>query len=240
MVAALGRFGPRWLRPPAGNPGVNPSHFASSGLLFSGIPVGLGAINLRTGKPGTAAGITAGGVVNPLGPVAVYRSGGQADAHQFSGQDATNYTSNTIAAICSFNAVVATQIIFSNAASNAGVALTISSAGLLQLTLFGVVAVSSTITLVANVPYFIVASKNGSTGINWLVMRLDTGVITTAATASNTPNVGNGTYVMGNGWAGGSAPMGGNLAAVMLSSSFLPAAQLRRWAADPWAFWYPK
>lgn len=225
---------------PYGLAGVDASHFAARGLLFSGVPANNGFVNLRTGQAGTKVSTATEKILARLGRASVFPGGGVSAAHRFSGQDATNFGSNTIAAICSFNGIATTQLIFSNTTSNAGIALNVNSSGTLQVTMFGVVAISSSIVLSVNVPYFIVVSKNGTTGISLLVMRLDTQVIVTDAKASGTPAVGNGTYAVGNGWAGGTFPMDGNIAAVMFSSSYLHPSELRKWAADPWAFWYPR
>lgn len=225
---------------PYGLAGVDPSHLATRGLLFSGIPANSGFVNFRTGKVGTKAGTPTESILAVLGRASGFLGGGNTDAYRFSGQDATNYGSNTIAAICSFNTISTTQLIFSNNTSDAGIALNVAGNGTLQVTMFGVVAVNSSIVLSANVPYFIVVSKNGTTGIDFLAMRLDTQTIETSTASSGTPVAGNGTYAVGNGWAGGAWSMDGNVAAVMLSSSYLHPSELRKWAADPWAFWYPR
>jgi len=232
-VASRGPF-----QMPTGRPGVDQSHFASRNLLFSGVPFNSGFVNLLSGKAGTKNGSPTESIVSPLGRSSVVPGGGSFHGYTYTGQDATNFTSNTIAVIGSFNSIATTQYFFANNTNSNGVGINITSAGLLQWTMFGVVAVSSTITLVVNVPYFIIASKNGSTGISWLVMRLDTGVIVTASTASGTPNAGNGTYIVGNGVTT-TTPMIGNLAAVMFSSAYHAPALLRQWAANPWALWYP-
>lgn len=225
---------------PYGPAGVDPSHFAARGLLFSGVPANNGFVNLRTGQAGTKAGDPTESMFARLGRASGFSGSGNIHAYRFSGQDASNYGSNTIAAICTFNSFSATQLIFSNNTSDAGVALNVNSGGNLQVTMFGVVAITSSIVLSANVPYFLVASKNGTTGIDFLAMRLDTQTIETASASSGTPIAGNGTYAVGNGWASGNLCMDGNIAGVMFSSAFLSPAELRKWASDPWAFWYPR
>jgi hypothetical protein len=105
--------------------------------------------------------------------------------------------------------------------------------------MFGVVARSSSITLAANIPYFIIASQNGSTAVDFLVLRLDTGVILTSSTAGGVPGTVNGTFVVGNSSAIGQ-PLNGAMASVMFASGYAPLPSLQNIAVNPWGLWYPQ
>lgn len=225
---------------PGTKAGVDPSY----GLVFSAVPAGANCTSLLQGaKIGSVTGganisASAHGAIGSavtLPPQAT----NNLSRLTFSGNVSTNFGSSTIAAIIVFNGITATQAIFANDSVGAGVSLNITGAGTLQWTMFGVVARSSSITLVANVPYFLVASHNGTTGIDYLAMRLDNGVIVTSTSAGGTPNAPNGTYVVGNS-SGSGNPANGQIAAVAFSGAYNPPAVLRKWCADPWGLWYPR
>lgn len=106
----------------------------------------------------------------------------------------------------------------------------------------------SGINLIVGVPYFIVASATGPSAStstwthNWVVVRLDTGQITTATgTSSQSWAASNGNMLFGGASSGqGNLDADGNLAAAMYSNVFTSVPQMLQWAQDPWAFWYPR
>lgn len=227
---------------PAGvAPGFDPTHIAGAGVRFSGIALAGNFINLLNGARGAITGSPTGAIDGVIGPATNYPTAGSTAQSTFSGNAATNDTSSTIAAIVRFPATGATfQGIFANGSNAAGINLGLKTPGaLVQLTMFGVVARDSAIVISPNIPYFIAASQNGSTIINYVAARLDNGVVVTSTSASGTPTAPNGTFVIGNGPAG-STPASGNIAAVMYSNKYTSMQQLLAWAADPWSFWYPR
>ena len=222
---------------PGTEPRFDPSHFAGRSLQLSGTPFGSGFINLATGRLLTKVASPTSKVLSSIGPTAVFAGGGVLDAWSFAG-NSTNFTSSTVAAMIMFDSIATNQYIFANANNSTGLALNVNSGGTLQWTMFGVVARSASITLVANVPYFVIASQNPS-AIDFLAMRMDNGVIVTSSTASGTPAAPNGTYQVGNGPAT-NQPLIGQIAAIMFSSEYMSPQMQRRWAADPWSFWYSR
>jgi hypothetical protein len=97
---------------------------------------------------------------------------------------------------------------------------------------------NTTIPVVANTPYFFAASVSPSL-TNILVLNIATGLISTAtSTTTQTFSTTNGNYYLGID-AYGSFCLG-PIAALMYAPSFMSMSQLRAWAADPWAFWYPR
>jgi hypothetical protein len=96
--------------------------------------------------------------------------------------------------------------------------------------------------ILANAPYFVAWSMaGGQTSINVVVLRLDTGQLSTAIVSQATTPAGTGAnLIMGNS-NGGTAPLTcGSVSCMMHSSAVLSLAQLTQWAAaDPWSFWYP-
>lgn len=98
---------------------------------------------------------------------------------------------------------------------------------------------TSTITLSLNVPYFIAASATPSVAINFIAVRLDTGKILTEVQVPGSDNItSDGTYVVGN-WDGLNIGWRGPVFCNYYAEHFLSLAELRQWAQDPWAFWYP-
>jgi hypothetical protein len=98
-------------------------------------------------------------------------------------------------------------------------------------------------TVAAGVPYFIVAwgadfSYYGAHDTNVLIRRLDTGVVSEYNGSPTGAGSSDGTYSIGMAYNQVTGKQ--DLAAVMYAPSSIGWFQARRWAADPWAFWYPK
>ncbi len=225
------------LAPAGRTPGFDRTHPAAKQILFSGVPSGLMFSNVLNGKQSALVGGTVAATDGNLGQCVNFPAG---DYLSFSGNATTNWLSGTIGVIIRASVISGTQYIFCNNSASAGSSLNLSS-GTVQWTMFGVVAESSSITISAGVPYFIAASQNGSTGINYVAVNLVNGSIQTSTSASAAPNAPDGTYVIGVGPSlGGSTAFAGLIAAAMYSSAYMPMPALVDWAKDPWSFWYPR
>jgi hypothetical protein len=229
------RYRRNLLRYPAGmRAGIDPTDPATRSLRLSGIAQGANIVNLLTGKPGAVQFIPAFALDGVVGPA--FNAFNVNDQTNFTGLT-TNDTSITIAAIIRFNSVASNQVVASTSSNNAGWRLLVSG-GTLQLTAGAVADLPSSTTLVANVPYLIIASGNASVA-NFLALQLDTGKITTSTRSGATPVAPNSIYTIG-GWNAFGQCSNGKLAAVMISANFMSLQEMRQWARDPWAFWYPR
>lgn len=218
-------------------PGVDWSHPAARGVVsghgFSGTALGSGLVNLLGGKLGA---IGSGGPTlslnGSIGPCATF---GTTDDYTYSGQSTANDSTGTFAAILVVNAQVGTQAIFRNSNATTGVEFRISTTGLSIAGPGGSLAAGASLGSVSTgVPYFGAFSFTGTSALAALLLRMDTGVIKTATGApTGSPVAPNGTYRIG-------LNSQSSIAAVMFSTSFLQLPQLLAWAADPWAFWYPR
>lgn len=220
---------------PAGrNPGIDLSHIAAGIPRFSGIASGNGSfINLMTGAPGTVAGTPTAVSDGYLGRATNFAT--STDAVTFSGNPAVLDSVVTFGAIALFTSITGNQGIFNSATVGAdGWLFYVSN----QLTLFANNStVSSGTNLVGNIPYFLICSTNSSV-TNFLWMRLDNGVVSTATTSSLTSLTSNGTYKVASDNFGNAT--NSRLAAVMFSAGiFMSISQMLQWAQDPWSYWYP-
>lgn len=214
--------------------GVNSSHPASQALRFSGIASGGNFVSLNQGRKGTISGSPSFGIDGAMGPAFSALAG--ADRAAFSGQSTVNDLSMTQAAIVRFNSVAGTETIFSGSGANNGWRIYVTG-GTFGIVAGSVIAVNSSITLVANTPYFVVASINGSTS-NFLALDLSTGKILTATSSGATPAAPDGTYLVGND--AFNEPANAKISAAMFSARYTSLWEMRQWAQDPWAFWYPR
>jgi hypothetical protein len=224
---------------PAGlAPGFDPAHVAGAVPLLSAVAKGTGAINLLSGKQGTAGVLVAAtavihGTIGPsAGTVAATGNG-----VQFSGISTVNFSNVTLAVIAVPTAIGgATMYCAAAGGTNSGFALGWSSTGLLRLASQSVNTYVSNITLTAGVPYFLAASTQGTqcvfVAVNLLTGQIFTNTVVTTI-ASSAPN---GAASMGWATSGGSSA---NTAAMMYSGQYNPLQALLIWAADPWSFWYP-
>lgn len=224
-------------------PGFNPQHIAGGAPRFSGISNGSNFISLLQGaNRGTIGGGPVGLVDGIIGPATNYSAA--TDASSFSGQyTAAIDTSSTIGAIFVLNSVAsANQIIFSETSNGTvkTLALNISS-GVAALNYNGVTSFSSSISVVVDVPYFLVSSVQDGNIINFALTNLRTGQVRTSSIASSQTrsNAQTGTNSVGTRVAS-NLVMNGKLAAVMFNAVYLPLPALIQWANDPWSFWYPQ
>jgi hypothetical protein len=227
---------------PAGRKaGFDVNHVASVGVRLSAVANGPTFLNLLTGKAGARAQTFVPGtqatIIGPLGQ-AVFPSA-LGDSVTFSGFPASIDANCTIAIIFMPYLTGGYEYYFTNSTNGAGQSLNINATANLQFTMFGVVAESSNIVVQSLRPYFIAVSQNGTSNINYLCLELDTGNIFTDTTASSTAILPDGNYRLFTDPANGSVG-GGYMAAAMYSSNYMSMQQLRHWAADPWAFWYPR
>lgn len=227
-------------------PGFDPGHFALGGKpLYSGVRSGANFINLLTSASGTVTGTFTSALDGNLGPS--LGCGAIANSNQIavSGAPQIAYQQGTIAAIVRPSDVTNFNAIFAGSPNTSGgldlfFANDSGALGDLMMRVFGTNIRSNINNTVAGVPYFVVASCDAATNINFLQVNLNTGRVDTATAASSaTLPLLDGTFLVAQ-WRGGGLGCTGNLAAVMYSGTYLSMAQLKQWAQDPWAFWYPR
>lgn len=220
-------------------PGFDPTHIAASGISAKGhvgVSSGGGWLNVLTGIPGTintAAPSVIDGVTGPS-----YVGANDTSGFTFPGS-ATAENTFTLAALVRPTSFPATgTIFFSSATTNTGNGLVINNTSIVRI-LAGVTNILNGPTLSANSPYFIAGSRLAGSTVNLLVLNLNTGVLLTS-TGTNATNsaASDGTYVVGKSPAF-NAQSGRNAAVMYNPALFLSMSELRAWAADPWAFWYP-
>ena len=227
------------------NPGVDPLHPASTGLLFSGVAARGGAgcfTSLITGASGTPNGSPGFVFDSRMGPALGCTTNSNVVFSPFpsllnspialTGAWIFKYVGNTANPQYAFNDNAAGANGFG--VSNGGLYAYIGGTGLPQ---------GGSIALTAGVTYFIamsaVKSASGNATVYLVATRLDTGTITTGSiTGSIGASAGDGNLYIGNRGTN-TRQLDGNLAALMVSNRSLSASQLLAWAADPWAFWYP-
>lgn len=225
-------------------PGTAPDVDPNYGLVFSAIPLGANFISLlQGGKTGvvTAPSVTPVAATTVQGPVVRFPANASDTLSRItvSGNVTTNFPSFTSCVIINFTAFASNQFVFGNDSSGAGVHIFADGTGILKLSYWGGATISSGLTLVAGVPYFIAVSANGTTKADFLVRRLDTGGILTASGAGGTPTAPNGTFTIGNA-PGGGGTSNASISAVAFSGAYNAPAMVRKWASDPWGLWYPR
>jgi hypothetical protein len=236
----------RSLEFPGALAGFDPSHIAAAGISngrgFSGVASGANFLSLLSGVVGTLIGAPTASTYGITGPVCNFPGSSATPAATFAGQSTAIEQVATIAAIGfipSLNA--ATSSLFNNTtASPGGTWLLYSSTGAIQLSGNGASGGgTSVLTLPAGAPFFVAASMPGAAlTTNYLLKRLDTGVVKTDTQTSWTLSASapNGIYEVGNGV---SRSLGGGLAAVMFSPRYMSMQMLLKWSENPWKFWYP-
>jgi len=243
---------------PGGAPGFDPSHFAAARICFSAVATPAGPIALTPGAPHGPPSVTGSptlGIDGHMGPyVQGTGSGGTTSYYSFANTSPMPlaYSPNiTIAAIASLSVVNSgTNTIFNtegDSPATAGSAMIVGAASLLTLKNTNANVAGSSGALSANVPYLFILSQLGGGGgsgvVNWLVMRLDNGKITSGTNTglSNTPGNPTSSHFFTFGGAASAQDTGHarNVAAVMASSVFLTLPQMLLWAQRPWDFWYP-
>lgn len=228
---------------PAGcTPGFDPTHLAaasiSAGYGLSAIALGGSLVDVFTGIAGTLNGTPLAAIDSRLGN-AVNMSTTTSTA-SFSGKVAQTDTGVTFALILKFGTVGAFQGLIADSSSAGGWGIELANSAEFSLVTPGHNDLRSGLVPVAGVPYFAVASGNNSAQ-NFLLRRLDTGVVLTASTsAATTSNATNGTYVVGayGNSTGGCKPI--IAACAIIPNRFLTVTLMQVWASDPWSFWYPR
>lgn len=210
--------------------------------LFSYVNAGDAAgINAVGWKAGTNNGLTAN--IDPyIGKVLV---GDLTAAHSvtFSGFPATHLTKYTLACIFKVISDQNIQVLMLTSGAGGGVGLSIGiQAGLGVLLARGVAFAGPVLTRTAGVPYFVIVSGNETANTAAYVQkRMDTGDIVGAGTFGSlgTSTASNGTFTLGNADAAATASGNSDIAAALVTNTFVTLDVLLGIARDPWALWYP-
>lgn len=208
----------------------------SSGHGFSAVCLPSGAINLLNGGAGAPTGCTFR--TYSIGPV-VDSSGGNL---LFSGQLAAADASLTMAGIFMATSLAANASVVGNSSSAAaGTEMYITTTGGIAIRLVGqgTSFISTGTPIVVNKPFFAAISSDGTT-YHTVARNLADGTSysETQSLGPKTLGTSNGTYGFGRGIFANSVV--GGIAAVMFGPRLVSLAGLQKWAADPWAFWYPR
>lgn len=235
MTATISLFKPNRLAFPSRKPGFDPSHPASGKL--GGVVCAVASqgnfFNLTRGTVSTTTGTPTNALFGTVGP-------------------GLSFAANTV---CQFTipANPASGYIWGGifVPTSLGTPTNQCIVGLASTTyircnntsfnfLIGGSAVNLFTGLVNGHAYFAVASLfSGS--VNAVLLDLTTGILKTVTpTNANGLSTGNTTVSIGNTGTAASNNFVGNLAAAIYSPIFLSLPQLVAWAADLWAFWYPR
>lgn len=226
---------------PAGRqPRFDASHPAAKGIIgnhgYSCVASGSNGINLVTGGVLTSSGAEGFSAQNTIFGPGAKPTGG--DCILTTPAVSKTDTNQTLATILYTPASLTEADCCDSGSTGAGAVLVQQSTGAL-ICLIDFTAITTTMTpLVANTPYFLACSFNG-TSVNFLVRNLLNGQLFTETDSqgSNSPGASGTTYgaFAGTVEAAAQAP----IMATMFAPSYLTMPQLRAWAVDPWAFWYP-
>jgi hypothetical protein len=218
-------------------PGFDPTHPASNfnGAGASFLPASGGVyINALTGGVTTKLGVQTYGI-GIAGPYV--QSQTSANYNSFANSFSTTPSAITIAAIITPVVSESGGVLFQTASgSGLGLQMTIRSLvlGYRNSTLY----TSGIAAMTIGVPYFVALSCNGATTY-FVQVNLLTGQTLTGSIASGVSQGSTATWYLGNGGTNSSQYAGCDIHAMMAGFVALSPAQLRAWAADPWAFWYP-
>lgn len=251
MPGALLLKRPSPLAYPGGNPGFDPSHIASKGVVrFSAIPFGgltgtaPSAINLLNGKGPSSAINAVTNRISAYGPANNFQSGTQ--SMLFSGQPTTLPAAVTAASIFMYTGGSGFRCVFSSNSTSGGTGIQLfpDGSGGFFMTRIATGNTSSLIPTPANnVPCMVISSASIAAGkVTYLLKRLDTGQVWTDTAnlvigAGDLPS--DGAYRVGD-WGGGNLGVTGDIYATMYAENFLTINEMLQWAQDPWAFWYPR
>lgn len=219
-------------------PGFDPSHVAAKGTIFSGVASGSGFVDILRGKPGTITGTPTASIDGRMGPNTLFLGG--TDECSFTGYPTTNFTSVTLAAIVNYNGAGNPYNTAVETASNGGGWFLAHTGSVIRAAAQSVAFIDSTIAIPpANVPFFYAFSTNGVTA-NFVLVRLDTGqIFSQGGVTSASPSAPNGTTLVGGADTTNRQASGG-VATAMFNTRFMSVPELRAWAQDPWAYWYPR
>lgn len=219
--------------------GFDSRHLAARRTRFSGVASRGNFISiLQGGRPGAITGTPSSRLHSIIGPCTNYATAGGTDKSTFANNLASTEGALTLAAIVVWDGSTTHKYVMANGNSGSGVALDINGASVIYVRYTGT---SSTINmgLLADVPYLIIGSSDNSSVTNILTKRLDTGKIATGTTTGSVAAASNGTVAIGG------SPIGtdgftGNIAAAMISATYLSLIEMIKWSERPWDFWYPE
>lgn len=234
-------------RPPRGpfsypgiEPRFDPSHIAAGITRFSAVAFnGTNLVNLLNGAQGTIGGSPTSVEDGTLGHC--FRGNAGTVFVNFTGQSTANDSDVTFGWMWRPAASNANMPVFASdgaatngawvGGSNPGRLIIVANSG-------GAFKQSSGgVTYVTGSPYFCAVSMNSSV-TNFVLTNLETGVTKTSTTTGTALTAPNGTYRIGlnNTFHLNNT----SVAAVMFAGQYSSMNKLLQWAADPWAFWYPR
>jgi hypothetical protein len=195
--------------------------------------------------PPTAFGPPSVFVENWIGPVSYYGNiaGNSIELANRQASAGFVYTNVTMAALVKPAVIQSVAEFIISASATRQYCARAATTGNFVLGSFGTQA-NSGFSLANGVHYFVAASCNGSL-VNFAIANLETGQVYTAANVSfagwNNPDDAS-SYIIGNNGnsLGNTRPFTAAIGPAMFSGAFLSMPQLRQWAADPFAFWYPQ
>lgn len=228
---------------PGSLPGFDPSHPASKGCLFSGIPAPDGGFsNLLTGAGGTKSG-TPTLAMTGYGPA--LKSVGNTDNDNFP-YPAVAWPAQTMAVIVRFDTLGASVQVIQATAAGGSSGFYIANAGTGSSSQWAIV-VGVTFVIISGLPapiagatYFVVVSVQSATNYNIVVRRLDNGQVwAVTATTALSFIAGDTTLYIGNRGTNARQTLGA-IMATMHNINYMTLPQMVQWAQDPWSFWYPQ
>lgn len=228
---------------PAGiAPGFDPSHLAartiSSGNGLSAVSLGANYLQLLRGSPCSET-VAETAVFDGCIGVASINSGTSANVQSLN--NSVDGNSRQTAAAIVVPTGSGTDVLFANGSvGSTGIAIYLGS---LQLITYAQLTVSSGIFLNVGEPYFVAVSgaDNGfGDATNFVVKSLRTGQVFTAVGGRSNFLTSDGTYLIGSDIFGNKATNTKIAAVAFAPNLFLSIPELQAWAADPWAFWYPR
>ena len=225
-------------------PGFDPMHIAAAGMssgnaLSAVTTVNRGMVNLLTGKPLTIVGSPNTQVISPLGPSSLINTSGQEYTASILSSTPTAVTEAAIIMLVAYNASGYQFIV----AGNNNSAMLYATEGINNQHV-GIFLGGTNFTTFAsqlNVPYFVACSVAPSKQIAFVIVNLLNGsLFTQTITGVNLPAGNGGTIAVANDPGSTADILNGYVAAAMYSTNYVSSNALRAWAADPWAFWYPR
>lgn len=245
MATRLYPFQPPSLAFPAGRaPGFDQSHIAAQGISngygFSAVASGKTYINLLSGGPFTTPSqFPAAATISGLGPCGLFTTTAQVCAIGANQSTATP-PGITVGAIVQF-AGTGDGTFCAVIGVNSGHASQFGMAGSSKnLYFYNNAASTSSFTIATGVPYFIAASMQPSSTVNFVAVNLQTGQLLSSTTTTGASLAALSALPQIGLDLGDSHTADAYIAAAMLAPSFMSLQALITWAADPWSFWYPQ
>lgn len=230
-----------------GCPGTRPwfdqTHPCANKTVVSATAFNNNFTNWVTGHPGTSANFPLGTrrVIGRLGAVGHFdNTTGTQQINFTSGLPAQTGTfPQTLAGIFQLNALHNNSQCIIETGSSVNTQLEVL-ANVLQLNRWNGLNDSTGYTVAALVPYFFACSTDNSTITNFVWTRLDSGSLQYKTMTPGGAVVSGTLRVSIGNAAGASNAFDGWIAAAMYSQYCNSLGDMLKWAADPWAFWYPK